>query len=478
MRSVLVVADDLTGANATAALFARLGLRTRTLAAGSAPPGTDPPETAPPPSGTGSSTPGTGTGAPPSGTPIDVTVVTTGSRRLPAKTAADRVRGVLAALGDDDPPLLVKRVDTTLRGPIGAELAAMLAHRRARCAGRVAALAVPAYPAAGRTTVGGIHLLDGTPLARSPAGRDPANPVRSSRAAELLVAGTTLTAAELHLDTLDRDDDALANALATALDSADVTVADASTDADLDRLAAAAAAVRPRLGDIVAVDSGPFAAAYCGALGITARAARSPVLVVVGTPAETTRVQVEAATRGTGARIHLAGPELSADQLAALAIEAIDGRAPVTGWQVPASGGRARRAPADDARADRAGTDHARTDRAWADRAWAERVPAWLAEATRQVLAARPVAGLLASGGEVAAAVLDALEAHGLDIVTEVQPLVVAGRIIGGPWDRLPVVTKGGLVGDTNAITASVGHLHGMHEALVGTTEAREVLSS
>ncbi|HWG00618.1 MAG TPA: nucleotide-binding domain containing protein, partial [Trebonia sp.] len=270
---------------------------------------------------------------------------------------------------------------------------------------------------------------------------------------ELIAAGTPLTTTELHLDVLDRDDDALAAALAAALESADVTVADAATDADLDRLAAAAALVRPRLGDIVAVDSGPFAAAYCGTLGITARAARSPVLVVVGSPAQTTRLQLEAAKRGTRARIHAAGDQQDAAQLAALAIDAIDGRAPVTGWHVPSPG-------------------------VHMDRAWAEQVPAWLAEATRQVLAARPVAGLLACGGEVAAAVLDALEARGLDVVTEVQPLVVAGRIIGGPWDRLPVVTKGGLVGDENAITAAIGHLHGMHEALVGTTEAREVLSS
>jgi D-threonate/D-erythronate kinase len=425
VRSVLVVADDLTGANATAALFARLGLRTRTLAAGSAL---------------------AGSGA-------DVTVVTTGSRRLPPEAAAGRVTGVLAALAAHDPQLLVKRVDTTLRGPIGAELAAVLSWRRAQRDGRVAALAVPAYPAAGRATVGGIHLLDGTPLARSPAASDPANPVRASRAAELLTAGTGLTAAEVHLDVMERDDQSLAGALADALARADVTVADAATDADLDRLAAAAALVRPQFADIVAVDSGPFAAAYCDALGITARTPRSPVLVVVGSPAETTRRQLETAKRGSGARLHLAGEHLTVADLAACVIGAIDECVPVTGWHVPSPAGNA-------------------------DRAWAEQVPRWLAAATRQVLAARPVAGLLASGGEVAAAVLEALEARGLDVVAEVQPLVVAGRVIGGRWDRLPIVTKGGLVGDDHAVTAAIGHLHGMHEALVGTTEAREVLSS
>ena len=424
---VLVVADDLTGANATAALFVRLGLRTRTLAAGS--------------------------GHRHAGPGGDVAVVTTGSRRLAPEAAADRVRGLLAALGGGEPQLLVKRVDSTLRGPIGAELEVMLAYRRSQRPGRVAALAVPAYPAAGRTTVGGIHLLDGVPLARGPATRDPVTPVTSSRAAALLVAGTTLTATELRLDVLDRDDHAVAEALAVALGSADVTVADAATEADLARLAAAAALLRPRVGDIVAVDSGPFGAAYCDALGITAQASRTPVLVVIGSPAETTRLQLRAARRSMGAHIDVVAGHLSSGEVAARAVDAIDAGAAVAGWQVP-------------------------PPQLGADRAWPEQVPSWLAGATRQVLAARPVTGVFARGGEVAAAGLDALEARGVDVRAEVQPLVVAGRIIGGPWDRLPIVTKGGLVGDDNAITASIGHLHSMHETLAGTTEAPEVLRS
>jgi len=146
--------------------------------------------------------------------------------------------------------------------------------------------------------------------------------VTGSRAADLLTAGSGLTAAELHLDLLDRDDEAVAAALASALGSADVTVADAVTDADLTRLARAAARVRPGFGDIVAVDSGPFGARYCDALGITAQVSRPPVLVVVGSPAETTRRQLAAARQVTGARIEVAAEGLSPEQVAALATAA------------------------------------------------------------------------------------------------------------------------------------------------------------
>ncbi|MGA3219804.1 MAG: four-carbon acid sugar kinase family protein [Acidimicrobiales bacterium] len=424
--SVLVIADDLTGANAAAVLFARLGLRTRTLLLGSDHKRRD--------------------------LDVDVVVITTGSRRLAPDNAAERARTALSAVEGCEPQLFIKRVDTTLRGPIGAELAVILAWLRSRRQGRVAALAVPAYPAARRTTVGGVHLLDGTPIALSSAVHDEATPLKSSRVAELVTAGTTLTTTELHGDILDRDDEALAGALAKALKAADVTVVDAVTDAHLNRLATAAARVRPRMGDIVVVDSGPFGASYCDALKITGPP-RSPVLLVVGSLAEMTRLQVETVNRRSHAKISTIDEHLTPDELVHLALTGIDAGATVTGW-------------------------HAVPQGVTADKTWATNVPSMLAAATRRTLVMRPVAGVFACGGEMAAAVLDALDARGLEVKTEVEPLVVAGRIIGGPWDRLPIVTKGGLVGNRNTITTSIGHIYGMHETLAPTTEASEVLHS
>lgn len=60
------------------------------------------------------------------------------------------------------------------------------------------------------------------------------------------------------------------------------------------------------------------------------------------------------------------------------------------------------------------------------------------------------------------AAVLSALEADGLDVEAEVQPLVVTGRLCGGPWHGLPIVTKGGLIGDDRAILDSIFRLRVM----------------
>jgi uncharacterized protein YgbK (DUF1537 family) len=414
MPAVLVIADDLTGANATGAMFARLGLRTRTagaLAAGG--PGRD---------------------------EVDVLVLVTGSRHLPPSRAATRIRELLSGLGPaDEPELLVKRVDTTLRGPLAAELAAVLEHRRDR-GRRVVGLAVPAFPSAGRTTVGGIHLLYGVPLAQGAAAHDPLAPVHHSRVATLLTAGTGLRAREVHLDELAHAEpsDVLAEALSGP--DTDVVVVDAVSEADLTHVARAAATARDRMGDVdvVAVDSGPFGAAYCNALGIAAtRVTRHPVLLVVGSLAERTHEQLAVAEATLGGQVIEVDIDLSAGALAERAVDAIDAGAPIVGWRTAVPAGR----PDPDAAAS---------------------VPGWLAIATRQVLGARRVGGVLASGGDVATAVLEAVDAYGVDVEAEVQPLVVAGRISGGPWEGLPVITKGGLVGDERAVLDSIARLQSM----------------
>ena len=56
-------------------------------------------------------------------------------------------------------------------------------------------------------------------------------------------------------------------------------------------------------------------------------------------------------------------------------------------------------------------------------------------------------------------AILEEMEAHGLEVEDEVVPLAVAGRVVGGRWSGLPVITKGGLVGDVDTTLACLERL-------------------
>ena len=98
----------------------------------------------------------------------DVIAVDSGSRSAPEAEVAERVSRLTAQdLASRD--ILYKTVNSTLRGHVRAELDAAF-----RASGRQQALVfAPAFPAAGRTTVGGVQCVDGIPVSETAYGRDP-----------------------------------------------------------------------------------------------------------------------------------------------------------------------------------------------------------------------------------------------------------------------------------------------------------------
>ena len=60
--------------------------------------------------------------------------------------------------------------------------------------------------------------------------------------------------------------------------------------------------------------------------------------------------------------------------------------------------------------------------------------------------------GVYSSGGDITIALLEKLEAIGVEIREEVIPLAAYGRIIGGDFSNLKLVSKGGMVGDETVI--------------------------
>jgi uncharacterized protein YgbK (DUF1537 family) len=103
--------------------------------------------------------------------------------------------------------------------------------------------------------------------------------------------------------------------------------------------------------------------------------------------------------------------------------------------------------------------DDTRRDPRHADDA-ATAAAALLADAHERGLRCR---GVVASGGHLASLLIDALGAHRLSVSGEVAPLCARGMIAGGAWSGLPVVTKGGLVGDDDTLSALVDDLWKEH---------------
>ncbi len=260
---VAIIADDLTGAADSGVQLVRSGYRTAVVFRGAPiPPGND----------------------------LDAVAVDTDSRSLPAGFAAKRV--VEAGHTVREARIVYKKIDSTLRGPIGAELAAALAATR-----RKKALVAPAFPSAGRETRGGAQLVHGEPVHETGLSKDPVNPVLESHIPSLLAHAfgniVALSVTDVRSGEPVRD----------ALESDDCVVADAESDADLEALVRAVPDPSPILWTGSAGLIRALGEVYPGARnGVPpgAFATASGVLAVVGSVNEVAREQLRRLSKEPG----------------------------------------------------------------------------------------------------------------------------------------------------------------------------------
>jgi len=159
MDRLLVIADDFTGALDTGVQFAKLGAFSQ-LIANYVPNTTDvKKDTA-------------------------VLIVNAQSRHLSSYDAYNLISQIIGEFGSKF-NFIYKKTDSGLRGNIGSELAAAI-----DASGYENVKFFPAFPCMGRTTVGGIHYIDGVPVAESEFGKDMFNPVQESNIVKLIALQT------------------------------------------------------------------------------------------------------------------------------------------------------------------------------------------------------------------------------------------------------------------------------------------------
>ena len=113
--------------------------------------------------------------------PGEIIGLSTETRNLPPAAAAIAVAAAIARGRELGARLVYKKIDSTLRGPVAAELAAVL-----DALPETRLLFAPANPAVGRTVRDGVLLVHGRPVHETDFGRDPICPVRESRLRALL----------------------------------------------------------------------------------------------------------------------------------------------------------------------------------------------------------------------------------------------------------------------------------------------------
>jgi len=221
---VAIIADDLTGAADTAAVVAQPGAP---VAVGL--------HLQPPVSSDGTAF-----------------AVTTESRGCSPAMAADKVAKALSLLAHVDHALTYKKIDSNMRGNVGAELEQLLrAHAKS-------VVLCPAFPRRGRTVIAGRVLIDSVPLAKTEMTQDPQSPVAYSCVADVLEQQAPgLNVGFLSLEEVRQD----ARQLQTLLGKHAVVISDAETDDDLAALAGAALSL-------------PEPPVFCGSAGLAAALAQ------------------------------------------------------------------------------------------------------------------------------------------------------------------------------------------------------------
>ena len=149
--------------------------------------------------------------------------------RHPAEAAESIAQCVRALCGRQ---LLMKTVDSTIRGHLAAEI------RAAQRAGeRTCTVVAPAFPALARTTRGGRQYFNNIPLSATEFSRDPYHPVTDDDICSILERGGVRDVRLLHRSELsDR------RTIAAAIAPGACVVVDADTDDDLHALVSSVAA--------------------------------------------------------------------------------------------------------------------------------------------------------------------------------------------------------------------------------------------
>lgn len=401
----LVVADDLTGAADTGHEFARRGHPTTVTLGGA--------------------------------TDDRVVVVDTDSRE---SSASDAREAVVAAAERWPAALVYKKVDSTLRGNVAAEVAA--------CAGVFepdVVLFVPAFPANDRVTEGGRHYASGTAVDDAPVDSGE-NPPQTSSLSELF-ATTDIQTTSLPLAVVEAGRQAVESRLASVATRSPTPVlvaVDATEPAHLGRAATAASDLQQQvlyvgsagLARHVELPFSPTASADRTGASYTPR---QPALVVAGSTSPVTRAQVAAVPGSARVELPLSAavqhPATAADRASDVLVDRLStaGTAVLTTVS-----------PNQDAAPDPGGLSA--TERQ-------SRIATALARAAADAVKEAEVADLFLTGGAVAKAVLGQMDADGISPTgTDIGAGIPVSSVVGGRADGLRVVTKAGGFGDPRTI--------------------------
>ncbi len=428
MPQCVVIADDLTGANATGVLLKKMNYKAYTIMNAERIELTTLED-------------------------CDCVLYPTDSRGVDAQIAYNRVYNVCNLLKNDAVKVYGKRIDSTLRGNLGSETDAML-----DSLGKdYVAVVAPCFPSSGRIVIGGYMLVNGLPLHKTDIAIDPKTPVTISEDAELFRQQSKYKVASILMKDMMNGKDELAEVMKKHVaGGARILVVDCVTQEDLDLIADAVIASKMK---VVAVDPGVFTATLARKLIVPAeKAQNSRILAVVGSVHPSTKAQMEElwlSQKTHNVFVHtrelLEGEERREAEINRVVTEVLkesrqNAVSTVTGDGIYPEN-RIDFAP------------YMERYRCSLDEVTGIINEAF-AEITHRIFSAEPeYKGLYTSGGDITVAVCERFQTAGLSLMDEVLPLAAYGQFLKGEFEGVHIITKGGSQGNSSAINRCITYL-------------------
>jgi len=409
MLKTLFVCDDSTGANASAILLNKLNFKTLSAI---------------------------NQKDLPNFSGFDSLAISTDSRAVEGSVAKNRVLEVLKQFMNEEVVVLNKRIDSTLRGNLGEELNAF-----SEVFPRRKIAIVPAFPKSGRTCINGQVYVNGVSLENTDVAKDPKMPIDTSDAYKLFKKQYKGSLVNIYKK--DYKDITKLTALVKELyQSYDGIIFDAETNEDIALISKVLVDLRLR---VITVDPGVFTFYY------TKEKTKNTIshdryLYLVGSVTDTTFKQLQYVKDKNMFDILPLNPndlleEKDIVEIGQMVLDKvlmskyhhfiittfdIEKRVVLDLFKIA----KERNMEVDDV---------------------SKIINLNLAKIAEFVLENTSIKAIFSSGGDTTLSFLLNNDAKGIELIDEVMPLCVCGKVVEGRFNGLPIITKGGMIGSEDA---------------------------
>lgn len=423
-----IIGDDLTGVNATGALFAKEGYKTFITSNTSF-----------------------------YDEKYDIIAFSTESRSMNPSRAYKIVYEAVDFFKRKDVNYFSKRIDSTLRGNISSEIDAVIDALEKN----IIALVVPVWPSKKRVCVGGHLLLDMVPLEKTEITQDPKTPVHSTYVPEIIQKGSKYHVGLVPLKDVLKGEASVKKSINDQREKGKrIIVIDATDKEDIKTIANASEKLSFKT---VSVDPGPFSYMKIRKhlndvkqrKQFPKKKPKGKALAVVGSVTRSTRSQIKKFEEETSSEfIQLNTKALLSKKPLKKEIDRVTGKVNEylkNNFVVGIATAKTNEDVID--------LEKLSKKRNSSKEDISQQINKALARLGGEILRKNlQIKGLYLSGGDITKEILNEIQVEGIEVIDEIEPLTVFGKIIQ-KGENYFVITKGGLIGDERTMIRSINYL-------------------